>query len=195
MRKALLLSGLLSALWLCACGDAPAPVQAPAPPPASAPTAAAPPAGPVVAAGDFTVTLVGEPADAVLRVQRLEIRRAGKSAPLQVIDGLQTETPSTAESPGLEAVDLDFDGHLDLRLVEARAAGPQWPRLHWLYVPASGRFVASPALDELSPTRIDAVRRELVTEWRDGPDRYGTDVHAWREGSLVRLERREGPGR
>ena len=44
---------------------------------------------------------------------------------------------------------MNFDGHADIRLVESRAAGPTLPCLHWLYEPASGRFVASPALNDL----------------------------------------------
>jgi hypothetical protein len=173
MRRAA--AGALAGLWigLTACGEAPAP-------------AALPPAAAVdtVVAGDLRVTAVGEREGEVLHVQRLEIRAPGRPEPVQVIDGLQTDTPWPPSAPGLEAIDMDFDGHPDLRLIEFRAAGPNTPWRHWLYDPAQQRFVASAALDALSPTRYDATRRRVVVDWRDGAARQGSDSYAWQGGTL-----------
>lgn len=174
--------------------DVPAPPAAlPAGPSTSDTAATLPPDSILV--GDWTATAEGQRDGDVLQVQRLLLRRAGQAEPAQVIDGLQTQTPWPAGQPGLEAVDMDFDGHPDLRLIEFRAAGPNTPWLHWLYRPgddgASGRFEASPALDALSPTRFDAERRQVIVDWRDGAARSGSDAYEWRDGSLQRA--RSGP--
>jgi hypothetical protein len=175
MRRSL----ALMTIALAACGKPPPPPPPPAPP--------APPLavlGDTVVVGDFEVTAVGEREGEVLHVQRLEIRAPGRPEPVQVIDGLQTDTPWPPSAPGLEAVDMDFDGHPDLRLIEFRAAGPNTPWRHWLYDPAQQRFGASAALDALSPTRYDGARRRVIVDWRDGAARQGRDTYAWREGRL-----------
>ena len=189
--------------------------QAPAPPAAaSGPVAAAPAAS--VAEGGFATSIKARihpdlpemnftlradaPPDAsgTLFVKAIEIRRGTDTEPAQRIAGLDTQTPWSALAPGLEAVDLNFDGYADIRLVESRPAGPNLPCLHWLYDPASGQFVASAALNDLGSPRPDAAARELVSDWRDSATRYGTDHHAFQGGQLVPLRREardyKGPG-
>ncbi len=129
----------------------------------------------------------------LLSVRAIEVRRVGEADLLQRIAGLSTATPSSADAPGLEALDLDFDGYADLRLIASPPAGPNLPCLHWLYKPATGRFVSEPALDDIGGPRPDAARRELRADWRDGPTRTGSDFYAWRGGNpvLVRKEERQ----
>src|SRR6185436_4464256 len=78
-------------------------------------------------------------------------------------------------------------------------AGPNVPYLNWLFDPASGRFQASPALDAIASPTFDATTREIRSEWRDGPTRYGTDIYTFRDGALVALRREvkvySAPGR
>lgn len=182
---------LLLALALAGCRDgappaAPPSASAPALPAASAASAAATDSADVVV-GRWHVRALGEREGDLLHVRRLEVREAGRDALRQVIDGLQTDTPWTADRPGLEVVDMDFDGQPDLRLIEFRAAGPNTPWLHWRHDAAVDRFVASPELDALSPTRFDAARRLVIVDWRDGAARSGSDAYAWREGRLERV--------
>lgn len=186
---------------LVGCGQATAPEPA-TPPAARAPSAeiaatvatadAAPAADLTVQAGPLRVLAFGiRDADgSVLRVQRLEVHRDGaRPDAIQVIDGLSTETPSTPEAPGLETRDMNFDGHPDLRLMEFRSAGPNTPWLNWLYDPAQGRFVASPALDALPSVEFDTATQEVRSAWRDGATRSGVDVHVWQTGTLTPLRR------
>lgn len=139
-----------------------------------------------MAAGPYVVTAVGERDGDVLHVQRLVVRRAETTGVVQTLDGLATDTPWPPEAPGLDVLDMNFDGHADLRLIEFRAAGPNTPWRHWLFDPAAGQFVASPALDALSPTRFDAQRQQVVVDWRDSAARGGSDVYTWNEGQLRR---------
>lgn len=171
---------MAAAALLAACGDRGTPA-----PPAGLPAVE-------VRAGEYLVRLIGErDAPGLLRVQRLEIRRADggdDDSPVQQIDGLATETPVTPDFPGLEALDMNFDGHPDLRLIEFRPAGPNVPYLNWLYHPAQARFVASPALDALPSAMFLPDKGEVHVPWRDGATRSGVDVYRWNEGSLVKVQ-------
>ena len=180
---------------LVACGESQAPaMQTPSPAAeASAPAPAPPPAYAIggrihadLPPMTFTPVVEGAPGpDGVLHVRAIEIQRAGEARPLQRIDGLATETPWSPPSPALELVDMNFDGYADLRLVEGRPAGPNVPYLNWLYDPASGRFVGSPALDGIGSPSFDAAARVIRSAWRDGPARYGTDVYVIQDGQPV----------
>ena len=138
----------------------------------------------------FTLRADAAPdAGGTLFVKAIEVRRGAQTEPVQRITGLDTQTPWSVQAPGFEALDMNFDGYADIRLVESRPAGPTLPFLHWLYDPASGRFVANLALNELGSPRPDATTRELVSDWRDSAIRYGTDHHAFQGGQLVPLRR------
>ncbi len=181
MRRTLALLQLLAVMGLPGCGEPTALPPAPAAPAASA--------APVrdtdsILAGSLHISAIGEREGELLHVQRLEVYRTGQHEPVQVIRGLQTDTPWPPGRPGLEAPDMNFDGHPDLRLIEFRAAGPNTPWRHWLYDPAQQRFVASEALDALSPTRFDAASRRIIVDWRDGAARHGSDAYVWRDGAL-----------
>jgi hypothetical protein len=138
----------------------------------------------------FSLRTDAEPdASGTLFIKSIEIRRGRDAEPVQRITGLDTQTPWSAQVPGFEAIDMNFDGYADIRLVESRPAGPNLPRLHWLYDPASGRFVSSPALNDLGSPSPDAAARELTSDWRDSAMRYGTDHHAFQGDRLVPLRR------
>lgn len=137
-------------------------------------------------------------ASGMLRVSAIEVRSGHATEPVQVIDGIDAEAAASAGTAPLEVLDMNFDGYLDLRIVQFRSAGPNTPYLNWLFDPASGRFVESRALNELVSPRFDANRREIRSEWRDGPTRYGMDVYAYESGRLVPVRKEErayrGPG-
>lgn len=149
---------------------------------------------------EFSFTLVGKPdaAGETLAVERIEIREVGQASPLQAIGELEAQAPLRENAKPLEVLDMNFDGYADLRLMQFRAAGPNVPYLNWLFDPASRQFVRSPALDEIPSARYDADKREIHSEWRDGPNRYGTHVYVYVAGKpvLVRKEERiyQAPG-
>lgn len=165
---------------------------------ASAAPVAASPAGVTIRArvhpslDEFAFTLVatgpaaaGEP----LHVTAIEVRRGSDPAPVQTIAGLATETPVVAGVPPLGVLDMNFDGYADLRLIELQPAGPDVPYLNWLFDPAAGQFVESPALNDIAAPVFDQEKREIRSDWRDGPTRYGTDVFVFENGTPVAVRR------
>jgi hypothetical protein len=142
---------------------------------------------------EFTFTLVGDPVSEskdLLHVKKIEVRRGASSAPIQVIEGLDTATPISSNLPALAVLDMNFDGYADIRLVESQPAGPNIPYLNWLFDPGSGRFVESPALNAITSPQFDPATREIRSNWRDGATRYGTDVYVVEKDGpvLVRKE-------
>jgi hypothetical protein len=202
--RVLALTALGAILWLSACRE-------PVAPPPAVPSVVAPvvaPAAPVTAASgghaitikarihpdlpEASFTLVADSAPepaGVLHVRAIEIRRGNVAEPAQRIEGLATDSPWSATAPPFEVLDMNFDGYGDIRLVGSRPAGPNVPYLNWLYDPASGRFVESRALNEITSPRFDSTARELRSDWRDSATRYGTDIYAFREGQLLPLRR------
>jgi hypothetical protein len=150
---------------------------------------------------EFAFRLVADvPAGDTVTVTGIEIRRGTMAAPVQVIGGLDTETPAREDAPPLDVLDMNFDGYADIRLAESQPAGPNVPYLNWLFNPASGRFDENAALNALTSPQFDEATREVRSEWRDGPARYGADVYVFRgNGELtpVRKELKEftAPGR
>lgn len=198
LRRGVALFGLVASLWLGACRE-------PVAPPPAAP--AATPATTSAASADYRITLPGRihadlpemsftlvadgrpQTESVLHVRSIEIRRGAETPLWQRIDGLDTDTPRTGGAPGFEVRDMNFDGYADIRLIEHRTAGPNVPYLNWLYDPASGRFVESPALDAITSPQFDAVAREIRSDWRDSATRYGTDIYVIRDGQPVPVRR------
>lgn len=124
-----------------------------------------------------------------LHIKKIEIRRGAETAPLQVIDGLETATPIAPNTPALTVVDMNFDGYGDIRLIEFQPAGPNVPYLNWLFDPAAGRFVASEALNNLPSPQFDPVNREIRSEWRASATSYGTDIYVFHNGELVHVRK------
>ncbi|MGB7950314.1 MAG: hypothetical protein WCH75_21715, partial [Candidatus Binatia bacterium] len=107
---------------------------------------------------EFVFTLVGDrlsESKDTLHVKKIEVRRGASSAPVQVIEGLDTATPISSNTPALAVLDMNFDGYGDIRLVESRPAGPNIPYLNWLFDPGSGRFVESRALNAITSPQFD----------------------------------------
>jgi hypothetical protein len=144
---------------------------------------------------EYSYTLVGDQSpdnSETLQVKRIEIRRGAETEPFQILEGFNATTPLHPGRP-LSVVDMNFDGYGDVRLIELQPAGPNVPYLNWLFDPASGRFVESRALNAITSPQFDAATREIRSEWRDGPTRYGTDIYVYRQGEpvLVRKESKE----
>jgi hypothetical protein len=144
---------------------------------------------------EFSFTLRGEaePDLEIFHAEKIEIRRGTEAQPVQVIEGLETETPVSSDFLGLEVLDMNFDGYGDLRIIQFRSAGPNTPYLNWLFDPATARFVSSAELDAITSPTFDPETGSIRSEWRDGAASYGTDLYAVLGGKpvLVRKERKE----
>ncbi len=144
---------------------------------------------------ELEIRVLGEPAGGGQEhaVRALELRRTGEPEPFQVLAGLEDTLVLAEGREGVELLDLDFDGWADLRVLAEAPPGPNVTWRHWLYDPATEIFLPSPALDALPSPRPDPESQRLVSTWRDGATRYGTDFYemAGRQPRLVRREVKE----
>ena len=190
---------IVASLFLGTCDRAtPPPEQSPGP---AAKGTAASPGGEILAEyresihpdlPQFRFTLTGTKTVAdqgTARVRSIEIRRDSEPDPFQVIDGVNAETP--VERPGaFEAIDMNFDGYRDIRLIDSLPAGPNTPHRNWTYDPAEGSFQPSPELDRIPAAQYDGAAKTIRSEWRDGPAHYASDAYRYIDGKPL-LARRE----
>lgn len=73
--------------------------------------------------------------------------------------------------------DLNFDGYLDILVVEMTGA-KNTPYLYWVFNPAKGQFVRHEELGATDPV-VDLQHQQIVSDWVDGAAIHGTDKYVW----------------
>lgn len=124
------------------------------------------------------------------QLERIEVQRSGESEPFQTLEPVTSDVPVTIANNGFEALDLNFDGYLDIRVIQFVPAGPNTPYQNWLWSPTAGKFVASPALDKITSPQFDADAQEITSHWRSSAAEQGSDVYAY-DGTTPVLVHRE----
>tara|TARA_R110000824_G_scaffold118960_15_gene272397 strand:+ start:92627 stop:93346 length:720 start_codon:yes stop_codon:yes gene_type:complete len=137
----------------------------------------------------FEFLLVWKQSDGGHALERIELREQGKPEPFQVIENIQSDVSSHIANNGFEAIDLNFDGFLDMRVISFLPAGPNTPYQNWLWSPRHHRFVANPALDEISSPQFDADAEEITSAWRSSAVEHGSDIYVYDEGKPVLIHR------
>lgn len=139
----------------------------------------------------FDLSLVWHEDARHLRVlDRIEISRAGEKQPFQTVTGLRSVLPPETENGGLEMLDLNFDGFLDMRVLRHTPSGEDRSYQNWLWSTEAGQYVAAPGLDDIASPSFDAENEEIVSHWRSGSGESGTDVYSY-EGMTPVLVHRE----
>jgi len=98
-----------------------------------------------------------------------------------------TLEPVPREDPvgTIDTADYNFDGYYDLALQTASKQGNASYCI-WLYSPKTGRFVASPALSQLTNTRPDPQTHTVVSLIKgECPICYRQETYRWSKGQLV----------
>lgn len=122
--------------------------------------------------------------DGMRVIDRIALTRAGERAPFQEIEGFDSRAFPEWEMNGFEFLDLNFDGFLDMRIVEFLPAGPYAPYLHWLWSPGEGKFVSAPSFNEAGYVEPNAEAQVLYSPWRNGAAELGEDIYVYEDGAL-----------
>ncbi|MFZ3035597.1 MAG: hypothetical protein WA138_16495 [Parvibaculum sp.] len=144
---------------------------------------------PSLARFDFFLVGHADKATGIRVLDRIEVTRSGETVPFQTISPVNSSVPDSVANYGFEAIDLNFDGYLDLRVISFLPAGPNVPYENWLWSVARGRFVANPALDKITSPQFDADAQEITSHWRSSAAAYGTDVYAYDGNTPVLIHR------
>jgi len=142
---------------------------------------------------ELVVTLDGELSrdTAAVTVRRLMIRDSAADAPFQQFDGLAASPPLEALQTGraFEALDMNFDGYQDFRLLEVAPAGPNVLWANWLYDPASRSFSRAARLDALTAPQFEPESRRITSTERSGAARTVTETFDFSHGRLELVRR------
>jgi hypothetical protein len=90
----------------------------------------------------------------------------------------------------LELEDLNFDGHLDLRVLES-SGSVNAPYIYWIFDPQQNLFVRNGELAEVTTPQVDILNKEIVSEWRGSAVSYGTDHYTYNNGHFALASREE----
>lgn len=129
----------------------------------------------------------------------IEVFKASRATPIQRILAY-THSGAGNLLDFFAAVDVNFDGHLDLRVMDE--FGGKWARHHyWIFDPATSRFVKTALardLERISAAHIeaDAARRRILVKEFWGacfPDRYEFVVESGRLRLMESWELEPGP--
>lgn len=139
---------------------------------------------------DFSLVWHRDASSKTRRLDRINVRRSGESEPFQTLEPITSDLPLKIANNGFEALDLNFDGYLDIRVIQFAPAGPNTPYQNWLWSPTAGKFVANPALDKITSPQFDADDQEIISHWRASAAEQGSDIYAY-DGTTPVLVHRE----
>jgi hypothetical protein len=99
------------------------------------------------------------------------------------------ESRSALEN-SVELEDLNFDGHLDLRVLEGSGLVNS-PYIYWLFDPQQNLFVHNQELAQVTSPRVDILNKEIVSDWKGSAALYGTDHYIYNNGHYTLASREE----
>lgn len=88
-------------------------------------------------------------------------------------------------------IDLNFDGHKDLAVVQKAELTAKPSVIYFLYDLKQKRFTRHLALGELHSPEFDARAKQVRTGWQDKGERRISETYGWSASSLKLLERKE----
>lgn len=105
----------------------------------------------------------------------------------------QTLFTNMAEPPDettgyLTAMDFNFDGYQDLRLMTSWGATGNHVYSVWLYDPVTHRFVYNNALSQLNNIDIDLASHTIQSHGNSSADSWGGSSYRWENNTLVLIE-------
>ena len=124
-------------------------------------------------------------------IHSIIIARADNGAEVQQIS-LNPPAETFADEDygfGLVLEDMNFDGFMDIRVMQFVSAGTHIPYHCWLWDAATHRFEYSEALSAISSPMFDADRRQVLGFETGGPAEYIFTTYMFRDAELVLVGR------
>lgn len=124
-------------------------------------------------------------------VNRILITRGDEEDPLQTLSGFPEAEPPPGGRDDFGAIDLNFDGYRDLKLLGTWGATGNRAYLCWLFDPKAGTFSFEPSLFELGNPTPDPAKKTIASRWNGGRagQVYTEGTYVWRRGALVLIHR------
>lgn len=118
----------------------------------------------------------------LLKADKIEIRKKGTNEITQIVENFNAEVQKN-ETVIVE--DVNFDGYLDIRLMEYLPSGPNIPYLYWIFDPETKQFVQNEELKQITSPEVDVKNKQLLSHQRTDATRFGTKFYEYRNNELV----------
>jgi len=137
----------------------------------------------------YHVTLIHDVESGV--VSRILITRGDEEETLQTLAGFPEPEPPPGGRDDFGAIDLNFDGYLDLRLLAMWGATGNRSYLCWLFDRKTGTFTFESSLSDLGNPKPDPVKKTISTRSSGGMagQVYTEGTYVWEAGVLVLIHR------
>lgn len=133
------------------------------------------------------LTLKGTKDEYNVSLTNLSIASSGAKPQSFKLDG---QTFESNLSSAIELIDVNFDGHADIKLQTATSAGPNMGYDYWLFEPKSGTFAPSKLGEQLSGFEVstDPKAKTVSVNARGSCCDWGTTTYAWRGAALTTVK-------
>ena len=117
--------------------------------------------------------------------QLTQVRVYDKSNLIQTIKNLNIIVSS---EDNLEFEDLNFDGYLDLKIIEHYPFGikPDYGVIHFIYNPFNNKFEPSKVLNDLRVVKCNSFKKQISHYTADGRGNESESFYRW-EGNSLRI--------
>jgi hypothetical protein len=139
---------------------------------------------------EYMFWIWGEIDDNFLKVSEIQIYEGTKKDKLiQKIDIEDANVPDSLENGGVEFVDANFDGYLDLQVQMGMGAGPNISYSYWLWNKDKSKYIQSQELSELTSTKFYNVNKTITSENSSQAGAYYTEsVYKYLYGKLTLIK-------
>lgn len=146
---------------------------------------------------DFTFELTGVLKGKTANLKTLKVYRTRpddshppqvikETKSFQIITELDTQMTIAEVGNYFKIEDVNFDGYLDLRLMETATAENGYSRSRfWLFNPKMEIFVENTDFKELSSPTIDADKKQIISTWKESSTYEGTDYYQFINNKLL----------
>lgn len=92
------------------------------------------------------------------------------------------------DSLGFILEDMNFDGYVDMRLMQFLPAGPNIPYYYWLWDVKAGRFVQNKALEQITSPWFDPATKQIYSTQRGSATSYRSETYEYIGGTPTLVE-------
>lgn len=138
----------------------------------------------------FNFKTIGEEGENNTKVvSRIEIQKVNSKSSFQVLEGFEAKVQKNEE---VIVEDLNFDGFMDIRLMQYLPIDESIAYFYWLYDDRNKRFVRIETLEKniFSPT-LDTEEELIISQWRKNDGSWGADFYQFTEAFDIKLVKQE----
>jgi|GEM_PF-2016968 hypothetical protein len=141
----------------------------------------------VTVVNNFNFELIGAITDKMKTVTSINIKKIGNSERHQTLDGFEAKVQ---ENEQVIIEDLNFDGYLDIRLLQYLPETANIPFFYWLYNPKTEKFERNLALEVIQSPVLDSENEYILSQWTKTDNIKGIDFYKF-IGNRIKLIKQE----